>query len=113
MIMLEKHKIHFKCSLKNSKFCHNNRQFQTFINYTGYSDYSGYKMANTTIQISSEMKEKLASFGSKSETFETILQRIYSIAVKEQLKEFLMADGDYISIEEARKELDKKWPRLK
>ena len=59
------------------------------------------------------MKEKLASFGSKSDTFEIILKRVYALAVKEQLRDFLMSTEGYISIDEARKELDKKWPRSK
>jgi len=57
------------------------------------------------------MKEKISSFGVKGESYESIIKRIYSIAVKEQLREFLMSDKGFISLEEARKELDKKWPR--
>lgn len=67
-------------------------------------------MANTTIQISSEMKEKLASFGNKNETFETILQKVYSLAVKEQLRDFLMNSKGFIPINDAIKEANKKWP---
>lgn len=67
----------------------------------------------TTIQLSKETKSKISSFGVKGESYEDILKRIYSLAVKEQLKEFLMSDEGFISIEEARKELDKKWPRSK
>ena len=67
----------------------------------------------TTIQLSEEMKEKIASFGSKNETYEKILERIYDMAFKEHLREFLMSDENTISIEEARKELDEKWPRSK
>jgi len=70
-------------------------------------------MEITTIQLSKETKEKLSSFGMKGESYDTILQRIYSFAVKEQLRRFLMSDEGYISIEDARKELDKKWPRSK
>lgn len=67
----------------------------------------------TTIQLSKEMKEKIASFGLKGESYDKILRRVYSLAVKEQLREFLMSDEGTISIDEARKELDKKWPRSK
>ncbi|MBU1136068.1 MAG: hypothetical protein ABIG37_02225 [Nanoarchaeota archaeon] len=70
-------------------------------------------MSNTTIQLSQEMKEKIASFGSKNETYEDILNRIYFLAVKEQLRRFLMSSEGCISIEEARKELNKEWPRSK
>jgi len=70
-------------------------------------------MEITTIQLSKETKEKISSFGTKGESYDKILNRIYSLAVKEQLKEFLMSDEGFISIEEARKEVDKKWPRSK
>ena len=59
------------------------------------------------------MKEKISSFGLKGESYEEIIKRIYSLAVKEQLKDFLMNEKGFISLEEARKELDKKWPRSK
>lgn len=67
----------------------------------------------TTVQLSNEMKEKIASFGLKGESYDKIIRRIYGLAVKEQLREFLMSDEGYISIEDARKELNKKWPRSK
>ncbi len=68
-------------------------------------------METTTIQLSKETKEKIASFGIKGESYDEILKRIYSLAVKEQLKEFLLSSEGTISIEEAKKELNKKWPR--
>ena len=68
-------------------------------------------METTTIQLSKETKDKISSFGIKGESYDQIIKRIYSMAVKEQLRTFLMSDEDTISIEEARKELDKKWPR--
>ncbi len=67
----------------------------------------------TTIQLSEGLKEKIASFGRKSETYEQILERIYNIAVKTQLREFLMSSENTITIEEARKEVEKEWPRSK
>jgi hypothetical protein len=67
----------------------------------------------TTIQLSKETKDKISSFGVKGESYDDILKRVYSLAVKEQLRNFLMSSEGCISIEEARKELDKKWPRLK
>jgi hypothetical protein len=70
-------------------------------------------MEITTIQLSKETKDKLSSFGVKGESYDIILKRIYALAIKEQLREFLLSSEDTISIEEARKELDKKWPRLK
>ena len=70
-------------------------------------------METTTIQLSKEMKDKLSSFGTKNESYEEILKRIYSLAVKEQLREFLLSSEGTISIDEARKELNKRWPRSK
>jgi len=70
-------------------------------------------METTTIQISKEMKEKLSSFGTKNESYEEIIRRVYSLAVKEQIRDFLMSGENCVSIEEARKEVEKKWPRSK
>ena len=68
-------------------------------------------MAITTIQLSQGMKNKIASFGSKGDTYEIILDRIYSLATKEQLREFLMSSEGCISIDEFKKEIEEKWPR--
>lgn len=68
-------------------------------------------MSITTIQLSRETKDKIASFGVKGESYDKILKRIYSIAAKAQLKEFLMSDEGFIPIEAAIKEADKKWPK--
>jgi len=68
-------------------------------------------MEITTIQLSKETKNKISSFGVKGESYDEILKRIYSMAVKEQLKDFLMSDEGFIPIEDAIKEADKKWPR--
>ena len=67
----------------------------------------------TTIQISQETKSLIGTFGSKEDTYEDIIKRMYKLAVKEQLREFLMSSENTISIDEARKELEKKWPRSK
>jgi hypothetical protein len=68
-------------------------------------------MGITTIQLSKETRDKICSFGLKGESYDEILKRIYSLAVKEQLRNFLMSDEGFISIEDAIKEADKKWPR--
>ena len=66
---------------------------------------------NTTIQISTETKNLISTFGSKEDTYETIIQRLYQLAVKEQLREFLLSSENSIPIDEARREVEKKWPR--
>ncbi len=65
----------------------------------------------TTVQLSKELKDKIASFGAKGESYEDILNKIYELAVKEQLREFLMTDERYISLDEFEKEVNKKWPK--
>ena len=65
---------------------------------------------NTTIQISNETKNLIGTFGSKEDTYETIIRRLYQLAVKEQLREFLLSSEDCIPIEEAIKEADRLWP---
>ena len=65
----------------------------------------------TTIQLSKETKDKLSSFGIKGESYDEILKRIYSLAVKAQLKEFLMSDEGFVPIEDAIKEADEKWQK--
>lgn len=56
----------------------------------------------TTIQISHKTKELLNSFGTKGETYEQIIKRIYKLAVKEQLREFLLDETNTITLEQAR-----------
>ncbi len=70
-------------------------------------------MKITTIQLSEETKNKIASFGSKGESYEEILKRVYNMAVKTQLREFLMSSHNTISIGEARRQVEKEWPRSK
>ena len=66
---------------------------------------------NSTIQISKETKLLISTFGSKEDTYEDIIKRMYSLAVKEQLRSFLMSSEDTISLSEARRRLNKKWPQ--
>jgi len=61
---------------------------------------------NSTIQISKDVKDKIKSFGSKDETYEEIITKLYDIAVKQQLREFLMSSDDTVTLEEARKRID-------
>jgi len=67
----------------------------------------------STIQLSNETKKLIGSFGTREETYEDIIKRLYNLAVKNQLRDFLMSSGDFISLDEAKKRLNKKWPRSK
>ncbi|MBR9699818.1 hypothetical protein GOV09_05150 [Candidatus Woesearchaeota archaeon] len=64
---------------------------------------------NTTIQISNETKKLISTFGNKEDTYEVIIKRLYDMAVKEQLREFLMSSKNAIPIDEAIKRAKKEW----
>jgi len=65
----------------------------------------------TTIQISSETKHLIGTFGTKEDTYEDIIKRMYDLAVKEQLREFLLSSEDAMPIDEAIRRAKKKWQR--
>ena len=65
----------------------------------------------TTVQLSKSTKDLLSSFGTKEDTYDDIIKRIYRLAVKEQIREFLMSSDDTISLEEARKRHAERWQR--
>lgn len=67
----------------------------------------------STIQLSHETKNMISSFGMKGETFETIIKRMYDMAVKEQLREFLMSSENCTSLEDFKKDVEKEWPKSK
>jgi hypothetical protein len=62
----------------------------------------------STIQVGEETKEKLRSFGSKGETYEQIINKLYDIAVSEQLRTFL-TEKDAVPIDEAIARARAKW----
>lgn len=63
----------------------------------------------TTIQISNETKKLISTFGSKEDTYEVIIRRLYNLAVKEQLRELLLSSKNAIPIDEAIKMAKKEW----
>ena len=65
----------------------------------------------TTIQLSEQTKALIGTFGTKEDTYEDIIQRMYRLAVKEQLREFLLSSENTITLEEARRRLAKRWPK--
>jgi len=66
---------------------------------------------NSTIQISKKTKEMISTFGTKEDTYEDIIKRMYEMAVKEQLRQFLMSSEGTMTIDQARERLSKKWPK--
>ena len=50
-------------------------------------------MAHTTIAIRKDLKDKISTFGNKGESYSEIIERIYEVAIKTQIKELLMVLG--------------------
>ena len=65
----------------------------------------------TTIQLSEDTKALIGSFGTKEDTYEDILKRMYRLAVKEQLRELLLSSEKTISLDEARKRHAERWQK--
>tara|TARA_Y100000310_G_C20497992_1_gene722514 strand:+ start:465 stop:668 length:204 start_codon:yes stop_codon:yes gene_type:complete len=65
----------------------------------------------STIQISKETKSLISTFGTKEDTYEEIIKKMYKLAIKEQLKEFLLSSENTISLEEAKKRHKKRWQK--
>lgn len=70
-------------------------------------------MEITTIQLSKEMKRKIAALGSKGESYEQILNRMYELAFRENLRKFMVSHEGFVSLDEFEKEVEKEWPRSK
>jgi len=70
-------------------------------------------MENTTIAIPKNLKGQIQEFGFKGEKYSEILERLLKSAKERQLQDLLMDETNTISIGEARKRLDKKWPKSK
>lgn len=66
---------------------------------------------NTTIQLSIETKQLISTFGTKEDTYEDIIKRMYGLATKEQLREFLLSSEETISIDEAIRRAKKRWQK--
>ena len=62
-----------------------------------------------TIQITEETKKMIKSFGTKEDTYEDIIKRLYTLAVKWQLREFSKPSKNTISIEEAKRRINDKY----
>ncbi len=68
---------------------------------------------SSTIRLSQETKELINTFGTKGESYEEIIKRMYDLALKEQLRQFLMPSERFISLDDFEKEINKKWPKSK
>lgn len=66
---------------------------------------------NTTIAVSSEIRDQIKEFGNKGETYDDILARLLNSAKERQLQELLMDEKDCIPIQEALVRARKRWQR--
>lgn len=67
-------------------------------------------MEKTTIAIPMILKEQIQEFGIKGETYSDIIVRLLKSAKERQLHDLLMNEDNTISIEEAIKEAEERWP---
>jgi len=70
-------------------------------------------MPNTTIAINSQVKAELEQFGLKRESYSEIIARLLKSAHERLIHDVLMDETNCLTLEEAREELNKKWPRSK
>jgi hypothetical protein len=84
-------------------------------NLYNYSNYNSYSMAstNSSIQLSKETKALISTFGTKEDTYEDIILRMYKLAAKEHVRQFLMSSENTITLEEARRRHLQRWPKSK
>ncbi|MFT4326270.1 MAG: hypothetical protein ACMXYK_02095 [Candidatus Woesearchaeota archaeon] len=58
---------------------------------------------NSSIQISKELETLIRTFGSEDDNAETCIQEMYDLAVKTQLREFLLSSENTLTLDEAEK----------
>jgi len=66
---------------------------------------------NTTISISEEMRDILQEFGTKGETYDDILKRLYSHIRKNQIQQILMDDKNTVPVKDALKRAKTRWQK--
>lgn len=66
---------------------------------------------NTTIAISTNIRDQIREFGNKGETYDEILARLLKSANERQLHDLLMDSKDCISIEESLAKAKKQWSK--
>jgi predicted CopG family antitoxin len=66
---------------------------------------------NTTIAISTDIRDQIKEFGSKGETYDDILAKLLNSAKERPLQELLMDEKDTITVEEALARAKKRWQK--
>lgn len=65
---------------------------------------------NTTIAISTELREQLKEFGDKGETYADIIARLVQSAKERQLHDLLMDEKGTVTMREALTDAKRQWP---
>ncbi len=55
----------------------------------------------TTIAISNELKDKLRNLGRAGDSYEDVIRKMYEIAHKQLLRDYLYDESDSVSIDDA------------
>ena len=66
---------------------------------------------NTTIAISTELRDEITEFGSKGETYEKILKKLVKSAKNRQLQDLLMDETNTTTVEYALEKAKKRWQK--
>ena len=64
---------------------------------------------NTTIAISTRIRDEIKDFGNKGETYDDILSKLLKSAQERQLQDLLMDTSDSVPVSEALNRAKKKW----
>ena len=68
-----------------------------------------YNKTHTTISISKKLKEDLAQYGNKGESFDNIVERLMEDARELRFKKQLFEGETFITIDEALKRTKEQW----
>ena len=66
---------------------------------------------NTTISISTELKEKIRNLGRAGDSYEDIIRKMYKVTKENILLNYLYDESDSVNLEESIKEARKRWPK--
>ena len=66
-------------------------------------------MEHTTIAIKKELKEKIAEFATKKETYSDVIERLLKSAEQRLLHDILMNEENTIPVKEALEKAKKRW----
>lgn len=64
---------------------------------------------NTTIAVSSQVRDQIKEYGHKGETYDEILERLLKSAKERQIQELLMDTSDSTTAKDALNKAKKKW----